>query len=250
MGEGGSNREPSCLIKSGGRKRGGGGETGREGRRRREREKGRKKVQRAEPPLPLLGLGAPLSVAWNSPSAPILCQAHKADRRRHFKDPVAILSGSHRPILELLILLKGPQGRGDRFFLTCTVFQKERFSFGRVVAWGVVEGSFLWATAVHCQFPPLPTASRGHAGPRPSIQTLELWACVRERWWRAAGVRGARLRARPQTRVPAPSRDSGTQAHTPPGARPRARAPRAGTPRSPPPTRSPPRRAGPGRGRP
>lgn len=31
MGEGGSNREPSCLIKSGGRKSGGGGEKSREG---------------------------------------------------------------------------------------------------------------------------------------------------------------------------------------------------------------------------
>ena len=30
MGEGGSNREPSCLIKSGGRKSGGGGEKSRE----------------------------------------------------------------------------------------------------------------------------------------------------------------------------------------------------------------------------
>lgn len=42
MGEGGSNREPSCLIKSGGRKRGGVGETGLEGRRE-EGERERKK---------------------------------------------------------------------------------------------------------------------------------------------------------------------------------------------------------------
>lgn len=35
-------------------------------------------MQMAESSLPLLGLGAPFSVAWISPSAEGLCQAHKS----------------------------------------------------------------------------------------------------------------------------------------------------------------------------
>lgn len=220
------------------------------GRRRRGRA-GKKKVQMATSPLPLLGLRAPLSGALTSPSAQILGQAHRADRKRHFKSPVAILSKSCRRILGLLIFLKGPQGRRDRLFFTCTVFPKERLSLRRVVAWGGMEGPLLWTTAVPCQCPSLPTARRGHAGPRHWIQTLLLRARARGHRWRAAGVRGVRLGVRAQTWMSAPSWDPGTQASTPRAhALGHWQAARAGAPRPPPPTLSPPRRDGPRRGRP
>lgn len=237
MGEGGSNREPSCLIESRGRKPGGSGEKSREGTEE-EGERREGKSADGESPLPLLGLRAPLLGALTSPSAQILGQAHRADSKRHLKNPVAILSKSCRRILRLLIFLKGPQGRRDRLFFACTVFPKEHLSLGRAVAWDGMEGPLLWTTAVRCQCPSLPTARRGHAGPRHSIQTLWLRARARGRWWRAAGVRGVRLGVRAQTWVSAP------WAHAPR----HPQAARAGAPRPPPPTLSPPRRDGPRRG--
>ena len=54
MGEGAYNREPTCLIKSGGREPGGVEKRAEKGRRRRGRD-GEKKAQTAESPLLLTG---------------------------------------------------------------------------------------------------------------------------------------------------------------------------------------------------
>ena len=101
-------------------------------------------------------------------------------------------------------------------------------SSGHKAVWGVAEGSFLWAAAVLCQLSPPPTAKSGSRRfPRPGYKLSSFG-------FAPAGAGGAQLVctgrnaglpspphvwAITQTRVPTPSRDSGTQAHTPLGAR-------------------------------
>lgn len=102
------------------------------------------------------------------------------------------------------------------------------------MAWGVMEGPLLWTTAVRYQGPSLPTARRGHAGPRHSIQTRRLRVrapgALAARGWSARGEAGV-ARTDPGVRTHPALGDTG--AHTP-GARTQARAgcSRRGTPAS------------------